>query len=112
VSINHNVFLQRQEPGPKGKVILVSVVDAESVGLKDSEDQVFMMGTTTMSVYSNMNPTITLDNRAKCTAKEFVEIAKKETGQGILSSSPCRPLRDTPGTGSGSGRELYRLPRT
>jgi len=83
MSINHNVFLQRQEPGPRGKVILVSVVDAESVGMKESESQVFMMGTLTRSVYTNMNPTITLDNRAKCSAEEFVEIASKETGQFI-----------------------------
>ena len=80
MSINHNVFLQRQEPGPKGKVILVSIVDAESVGMKDSESQVFIIGTTTASVYSGMNPSITLEAKTKFDAKDFVELVRKETG--------------------------------
>lgn len=77
MSIQHTVFLQRQEPGPKGKVILVSVVDAESVGMEDSDSQVFLMGTTTTSVYSGMNPTISLEMKSRTAAREFVDMARK-----------------------------------
>jgi hypothetical protein len=80
MSIQHSVFLQRQEPGPKGKVILVSVVDAESVGMAESDSQAFVMATTTTSPYTRMNPTITLEITSKMSAKEYVVGARKSTG--------------------------------
>jgi hypothetical protein len=83
MSIQHPVFLQRQEKGPKGKVILVAVVDAESVGLINSDNQVFVLASTTISPYTRMNPTITLEASSKMTAKEFVKEARRATGDQI-----------------------------
>ena len=80
MSIQHSVFLQRQEPGPKGKVILVSIVDAESVGMAESDSQAFVMATTTTSPYTRMNPTITLEITSKMSAKEYVEGARRANG--------------------------------
>jgi hypothetical protein len=83
MSIQHSVFLQRQEPGPKGKVILVTVVDAESVGM-ESESQAFVMATTTTSPYTRMNPSITLEITSKMSAHEYVEGVRKSTGDGSI----------------------------
>ena len=80
MSTDHVVFIRRIEEGPKGKVIVATVLDAESVGLKDDENDVFVMATTESSIYSGNNPAITLDNPHKQTSKDYVKIISECKG--------------------------------
>jgi hypothetical protein len=58
MSIEHPVYFQRQEAGPEGKVVVVTVVNAEALGLSDSDSTGFFVAATSTSVYSGLNPTI------------------------------------------------------
>jgi len=82
MAINHPVYLQRAEKGPLGKVTLIAVVDAESVGMKDTDDCVWMMATTTpSSMYTGHNPSISLEIKSKMSSEDYVNGLNKSTGQ-------------------------------
>jgi len=85
MSIEHPVYFQRQEKGPEGKVIVVTVVNAEALGLNDNDETGFFVAATSTSVYSGLNPTMTFNNRTKISSKKYAEIMELEDtkGQGI-----------------------------
>jgi hypothetical protein len=73
MAINHPVYLQRAEKGPLGKVTLIAIVDAESVGMKDTDDCVWMMATTTpSSMYTGHKPSISLEIKSKMSSEDYV----------------------------------------
>ena len=74
MSTDHVAFIRRIGAGPQGKVIVTTVLDAESVGLKDDENDVFVLATTCSTIYSGNNPAITLDNSHKQSSKEYAKI--------------------------------------
>ena len=81
--IEHPVYFQRQEKGPEGKVIVVTVVNAESLGLSDSDSTGFFVATTSTSVYSGLNPTMTFNKRTKISTKKYSELLSKKAGEEI-----------------------------
>lgn len=76
----HNIYLQ-----PQGdKVILVTVLP---IGLfKNVPNQGYVIGTTSKSIYTNMNPAINMDISKIYTADEFCKMVGKNIelkGMGI-----------------------------
>jgi len=83
MAINHPIYLQRAEKGPLGKVTLIAIVDAESVGMKDTDECIWMMATTTpSSLYTGNSPSISLAIDSKMTSEEYVD-KLNESGVGV-----------------------------
>ena len=67
--------------GPEGKVIVVTILDAETVGMADEESEIFYLAQTQRSLESRGNPAITLEKSSKFTSKEYIEELSKKTGE-------------------------------
>jgi len=87
MAAQHPVYVQRVRDGkknkPTDKVIVVTVVDAETLGLNDKDEDLFFLAQTAVSVYTRMNPTITLENTSKFQSLEYTEGVSKKTGEYI-----------------------------
>ena len=71
----HPVFLRNVGD----KTIITTIVDTKDLGLP-LKDDMFMIANTGSSIYTNNNPTITLDKNSLLTSKEYLEAAgEKET---------------------------------
>lgn len=78
MAIQHPVYCQRQRDG---KVILVTIVTDESVGMTSKDSMIWFIATTDCNnPYTGKNPTITLDHRSKCDSKKYVDILNKAVG--------------------------------
>ena len=87
MAAQHPVYVQRLRAGkknkPTDKVIVVTVVDAETLGLDDNDEELFFLAQTAVSVYTRMNPTITLERTSKFQSLEYTEGVSKKTGEHV-----------------------------
>lgn len=80
MSIQHPVFVRRIGDGPEGMVIVVTVMDAETLGLEDKDGDLFYLAQTTSSIYTGNNPSITIEKASKFSSEEYTEGVSKKTG--------------------------------
>ena len=88
MSIKHPVFCRRVD---KDKVLLMTVVDTDSVEFEENDVDVFFIATTNKTnIYTGLNPTIILDKATKMSSDQYVNLINKEShtvtntkGQGI-----------------------------
>jgi hypothetical protein len=74
----------------KDKVLLLTIVDRDTLPI---EDDCFIMATTTASVHTNFNPSITLEMTSKLESKEYTSATNEPDTHGeSISGILKRPL--------------------
>lgn len=77
MSIKHPVFCRRVD---KDKVLLMTVVDTDSVEFNENDEDVFFIATTSnTNIYTGKNPTIILDKTTKMFSENYVDLLNKES---------------------------------
>jgi hypothetical protein len=77
MAIQHPVFCRKVE---KNKVLVLTVVDIDSLPIAKDDVDVFFIATTESSILTGKNPTITIHTNSKVSAKRYVEIINDKGG--------------------------------
>jgi hypothetical protein len=78
MAIQHPVFCRKVE---KNKVLVMTVVDIDSLPIDKKDVDVFFIATTeSNSLFTGKNPTMTFDVDSKVSAKRYVEIINDKGG--------------------------------
>jgi hypothetical protein len=86
MAAQHPVFIRRIGKGPTGKVIVVTILDAETVCMADDESEIFYLAQTQKTLESRSNPAITLEKSSKFTSEEYIKAISKSTGEYVEST--------------------------
>jgi hypothetical protein len=77
MTIKHPIFCRRVD---KDKVLLMTVVDTDSVEFDEDDDDVFFIATTSnANIYTGMSPTIILDRTTKMDSEQYVKYLNEES---------------------------------